>query len=76
MVSGLNSSNLLLKNIENNSYQSIFQQIMLIITNIIVNIFTYGFNLEGMKNTFVCAKKDICFMLFNRLNYSIYFNYE
>ena len=76
MVSGLNSSNLLLKNIENNSYQSIFQQIMLIITNIIVNIFTYGFNLEGIKNTFVCVKKDICFMLFNKLNYSIYFNYE
>ena len=89
MVSGLNSSNLLLKTHEekekekekkNNYYlsriQYIFTEFWIIITNLIVNLITFGFNLLGLKTSIICLSKEINYTLFGKLKPNYYFKYE
>ena len=83
MISGLNSSNLLIKthnvdikNSKSNYITSFFTEFWIIITNLIVNIITFGFNFIGLKTTIACFLKEINFILFNKLKPNDYFRYE
>lgn len=83
MISGLNSSNLLIKthNVDiksnkSNYITSFFTEFWIIITNLIVNIITFGFNIIGLKTTFACFLKEINFILLNKLKPNDYFRYE
>ena len=80
MISGINASNLLIKDNQNQSqkniFSSFFTEFWLIITNFIVNIITFGFNLVGLKTTFACLLKEFNFSVFNKLKPSNYFRYE
>jgi len=78
MISGLNASNLLIKDCQNkrNIFSSFFTEFWILITNLVVNIITFGFNVVGLKTTFSCFIKEFNFILFNKLKPSNYFRYE
>lgn len=80
MMSGLNASNLYIKDNQNqnqkNIFNSFFTEFWIIITNLIVYIITFGFNIIGLKTTFACLLKEFNFSVFNKLKPSNYFRYE
>ena len=56
--------------------KAFFREFWIIITNIIVNLFTYGFNLIGIKTTIQCLDKELNYVIFDKLKTNNYFNYE
>jgi phytoene desaturase len=83
IISGLNTSNLLIKthnedikNSKSGYISSFFTEFWIIITNLIVNIITFGFNLIGLKTTFACFLKEVNYIIFNKLKPNNYFRYE